>query len=173
LATGAEMACALSEIFAVEVRLPMGWVKTLERQIVQSGTQLAPGFLEALGKQACKQKLLPLAYVVSGVGLACGGASVARFLLLRARSLPLSSSRRWDCLAAAAVLARGARDAETIDAAVELGRPLESVSRERAEDILHVECGKNAYPSRTERGTYVREPSFATLMELFEQQGQS
>jgi hypothetical protein len=186
LAIGVACACALSDSFATEVRLPAAWVKTLERQVAQTGAQFTPGLLEALGRQACEQKLLPLAYVVSGAGLACGGGTVARFLVLRARTLPLSSSRRWDCLAAAAALARGVRDAETVDAAVELGheRPfdfsrglagntLESASRERAEEILCAERGKKAYPARSRRGRYARESSFEMFMEFFERQGRS
>jgi hypothetical protein len=64
-----------------------------------------------------------LAYAASAAGLARGGATEARFLLLRARALPSwEYERRSDCLAVAAELARRQRDMALVDEAVDLQR---------------------------------------------------
>ena len=64
-----------------------------------------------------------MAYAVSAVGLSRGGETEARFLLLRARSLPERQfERRAVCAAAAAELARHQRDSELVKEAVELVR---------------------------------------------------
>jgi hypothetical protein len=55
--------------------------------------------------------------------LAKGGATEARFLLLRARALPSwEFERRSDCIAVTAELARRQRDMALVDAAVDLQR---------------------------------------------------
>jgi hypothetical protein len=186
LAADTARACLLGETFGVEVSLPPAWSKALEKGIAACGTQLSAHSLEALGKQACTQKFLETAYAASGVGMALGGVTTARFLLLRAHSLPSSSPRRRDCLTAAAKLAHHVRDTKTVDAAVELlhndnplsfltaGKELGTISRERAEKILRSELDKKHYSPRvgaTRRGRFFGDPSFTNLLDLINEQG--
>ena len=79
--------------------------------------------MRALAEAALRRNLGELAYAASAAGLAKGGATEARFLLLRARVLPeWEFERRSDCIAAATELARRQRDMALVDEAVDLRR---------------------------------------------------
>jgi hypothetical protein len=74
-----------------------------------------PQSLMALGENAVRHSKFPLSYAVSGAGLAQGNQNYARFLLLRAQSIPpWEVERRSSCLAAAAELARRHHDADLL-----------------------------------------------------------
>ena len=79
--------------------------------------------MRALAEAALRRNLRELAYAASAAGLAKGGATEARFLLLRAQALPgWEFERRNDCIAAATELARRQRDMALVDEAVDLRR---------------------------------------------------
>ncbi|MCO5168714.1 MAG: hypothetical protein M9894_20435 [Planctomycetes bacterium] len=95
-----------------------------------------------------------LAHAVAGAGLRRGGATTARFLLLRAASLPgFSRSRRADACLAALTLARRDRDQALVDEAVRLLRvsapgdeDAPAPSHEELEGLIAAERGARDYP---------------------------
>jgi hypothetical protein len=79
--------------------------------------------LEGAGRMALAQKWDDLAFAVSAAGLALGGATEARFLLLRAQALPDFEANRADgCVLAANALARRHHDPVAEAAALEFAR---------------------------------------------------
>src|SRR5206468_1414744 len=92
-------------------------------------------------------------------------AGPARFLLLRARSLPAwQRDRRAVCAAAAAELARSERDTEVVDRAVEMARgvfgpePLR-LTPDQAGEVLRKETAASRFPKGNSRG-----PDYSNLM---------
>jgi hypothetical protein len=76
-----------------------------------------------LAETALRQRDQELAYALSARGLSLGGSLTARFLLLRARSLPPWERERFeDCLEASWVMARRVRDMDLVHDIVESGR---------------------------------------------------
>ncbi|OQY44305.1 MAG: hypothetical protein B6240_10735, partial [Desulfobacteraceae bacterium 4572_87] len=79
--------------------------------------------MRAVGKAALRDDCPELAHAVSIAGLLKGGAAVAGFLLLRARSLPFRERiRKIKCINAAIALAQRERDMDLIAEAIELRR---------------------------------------------------
>jgi hypothetical protein len=79
--------------------------------------------ISTIAEAALRNKNVKLAYAASGAGLLQGGTALARFLLLRARSLPTwEMTRQDDCITAAIELARRERAMDLIDEAIELRR---------------------------------------------------
>ena len=100
--------------------MTMGFAKGMPEQMMKElsdpNVKADPRILAALGDAAAiRQDHFPLAYTVAGAGLAQGNDSHARFLLLRARSMPpWEAERRSSCLATASELARRQHDADLL-----------------------------------------------------------
>jgi hypothetical protein len=108
-------ACALGEDMGVPIDIPRPLAAPLLKELSRSGPAPDPPGLGALGEAALRAHNLPLAYAVSGAGLAGGAAGQARFLFLRARALPpWEEERRNECIAAASELARRQRDPDLL-----------------------------------------------------------
>jgi hypothetical protein len=131
-------ACALISDLGLEVELPRSWESPLIAQLSVSPSSIEPLPLRALAEAANGQGLPGLAYAAAGAGLSIGGPVAARFLLLRAQSLPPDGSkRRRECLEAAFELARRQRDQDLLE---EIGDLLPSsrraLSAERVSSVL-------------------------------------
>ncbi len=112
--------CAIGDDMGVEIEIP----EILEAQIVKELSAGDRKFhadqLRALAEASLRRNRNKLAYAATAAGLALGGDTDARFLFLRARTLGGNVSRRFDCLAAAAELARRQRDVALLNRIVEL-----------------------------------------------------
>jgi hypothetical protein len=105
------------------LHVPIAWQKPLEKQLKKKTTDLSPDQLLALADLALDIEWAPAAYFCSGHGLRDANRSQARFLFLRAQSLPDTlDERRMDCLSAAAELARRQRDMALIGEIVDWHR---------------------------------------------------
>jgi hypothetical protein len=123
LAAAVGRACALGEDMDVVFTIPTAWESALFKELSHQPSRLEARQLRALGEAALHRDRRELAYAASAAGLAKGGDSEARFLLLRAQALPeWEFERRADCIAAAAELGRRRRDMALVDEAVELKR---------------------------------------------------
>ena len=123
LASVVGRACALGDDMDVVFSIPTAWESTLFKELSDQHSHLDARQLRALGEAALRRNRRELAYAASAAGLAKGGDSEARFLLLRAQALPgWEFKRRADCIAAAAELGRRRRDMALVDEAVELRR---------------------------------------------------
>ncbi len=110
--TGAVKACVLGEGVGLRIQLPQGWNQTLMAALHLPNCPLDAAQLLTLGEAALTSLLSELAFTASSVGLA-GGRANARFLFLRARSLPrFAQSWRSGCFTAALELARQERNTE-------------------------------------------------------------
>jgi hypothetical protein len=112
LLTGAVKACALGQWAGLPILLPFSWNDALIAALKLPNCPLDAAQMLVLGDAALDSGLAELAFTVSALGLATGGAN-ARFLFLRARALPLWAFLRQEgCFAAALELARRERDSE-------------------------------------------------------------
>ncbi len=119
LAPAVARGCALGDDLGVPIDIPRGWETRLAEDLVREDADLDPAHLRSLAEAALRRRHVRLAYAAGAAGLALGGATRARFLLLKARCMPLWAPRRERCLAAAATLARQQRDMGLVDEAVE------------------------------------------------------
>jgi len=141
----ARVAALAEDMNVMKVQIPWTYLAETAKQLARSSRSLATGQLRTLAEAALCANHLELAYAASAAGLERGGATEARFLLLRARSLPnWQVDRRAVCAAAAAELARQQRDLQLVEEAVELvrgrfdsGRP--SIALEQAAEVLRRE----------------------------------
>jgi len=116
-------AAALGVDVGLSIPIPRGWEDPLRRDLESSSARLEPRELRMLAEVALGREENEIAYVASGHGLSHGEPHTARFLLLRAESLPpWESDRIRDCLSAAVELARGHRDMELVASIVDAGR---------------------------------------------------
>jgi hypothetical protein len=123
LAEAVARACALGNDMNVAFMIPREFERRIFKELSDDHCNLEARQLRALGEAALRHNLRELAYAASGAGLLKGGATEARFLLLRAQALPSwEFERRSDCLAAAAELARRQRDMALVEEAVDLQR---------------------------------------------------
>jgi hypothetical protein len=128
-AARAELPAAMAAVALItaDLQLPMhipfAWMEETARQFGRRAPSLDVDQLRALGDVALAAKHPQLAFAVSAAGLERGGPTSARFLLLRARSLPdVAVERRIVCTAAAAALARQQRDMVLLQEAVDMDR---------------------------------------------------
>jgi len=113
--------CKLCADVGVAVAIPLECEKKMIELFTTKECMLDISMVRVIAETALRNKNLELAYAASGAGLLRGGAASARFLLLRARSLPAwEPARRDDCIIAATELARRERDMVLIDEAIEL-----------------------------------------------------
>ncbi len=123
LAASVARACRLGEDLAVAVEIPNAFRKRMKAVFAAAGSLPDTADIRIIAETALRNFDLQLAYAAAGAGLLQPGAAKARFLLLRARSLPPWEMERQDnCLAAVIELARRERDLDLIDEAVELLR---------------------------------------------------
>ena len=115
--------CQVAEEMGIAVAIPRTYEKKI-RNFFTAGDDLPDtAAIRTIAETALKNDNLKLAYAAAGAGLLKHGISAARFLLLRARSLPgWEIDRQDDCITAAIELARRERDMDLIDEAIELRR---------------------------------------------------
>ncbi len=157
--------CRLGRDMGISVFILPDYSNRIMTFLGTAGNSVDAVSLGAVAEAALLNAQLPLAYAVSGAGLKRRDASLARFLLLRARSFPeWAPKRRNDCIDAALAFARRERDMPLIDEALELRRrrggafsffsPFAdldgdpSMDTDQADDILKYEIEDNKFPSR-------------------------
>jgi hypothetical protein len=139
----------LTEDAGLPLEVPTRLDRALDAELQRPDVAASPTELTALAEALLARRRYALAYSVAGTGLRRGGATAARFLLLRARSLPdFSLARRQAACDAAAELARRQRDQDLVRAAVELGRSpnTEQLTPEALERVLQRERVERSYP---------------------------
>ena len=150
---------------AMNLQLPWDYIDEAACQFPEAGASLDAAQLQTLAEAGVNSKHLALAYAASAAGLACGGPTEARFLLLRARALPEERyERRVACAAAALEIARQRRDEQVLHQAVEFQHgPLQttglSLTLEEAGEILRLE--------KAEPKTYaahLRDPDYEPIL---------
>lgn len=153
-------ACLLGDDAGVPIPIPVQYSGEMEEALAGDVPPPASSMMRAVAEAALRSGRMELAYAASGAGLRGEDAESARFLLLRARSLPhWESSRKNDCIGAAVALARRERDMALIDEAIELSRtqdgllyisPLKedvfSADPEKIRDVLTRERQDREYP---------------------------
>jgi len=130
---------------SLNLQLPWSYLGEAANQVPRVGASLDTAQLQTLAEAGVNSKHLELAYAASAAGLERGGATEARFLLLRARALPEERyDRRVACAAATIEIARQRRDEQVLHQAVELLHgPLQangvSFTLDEAGEILRAE----------------------------------
>jgi tetratricopeptide (TPR) repeat protein len=110
LLTGTARSLALGDWAGLALPLPLGWERDLLAALDQPDCPTDVTQILVLGESAFRSGAMKLAYALSAVGLAQGGAD-ARFLFLRGRVLPPGQDqRREGCFLAALELARRDRN---------------------------------------------------------------
>ncbi len=105
LLKGLAQACLLGDSVGIPAAIPENWKDRLSACCMDPAIALDTAEMLVLGEAAIRSQAPELAFAVSVRGLERGAAD-ARFLFLRARSLPPGvSERRCDCLSAALELA--------------------------------------------------------------------
>jgi hypothetical protein len=161
--------CTLANLADVPLIFPDKWIQPLIRALADSGAALNLVQLLGLGEAALLSSLGPLAFAISAQGLARGGAD-ARFLFLRARSLPVMEAERQDyTLVCALELARRERDMDLAGKILDellskykqrsrgsgfinaVGRDNFSMEPEVVNEILEEERKDSKFPAQGER----------------------
>jgi hypothetical protein len=145
--------------------LPVPYLQEAARQFPRVRGSLDIGQLRSLAETAVAMGDDQFAYAASGEGLSRGGDTEARFLVLRARSMPeRQGDRHVICAAAAAELARPLRDMETVGEAVDLVRRVFdsdpfSLTLDQAREVVRKEIAASEYPTYNSRG-----PDYSALL---------
>jgi hypothetical protein len=148
-----------------KLHLPVTYLEEAARQFPRAMGSLDIKQLRTLAETALAMGDDEFAYAASGEGLSRGGDTEARFLVLRARSLPeRQGTRHAICAAAAAELARPHRDMETVGEAVDLvRRALDSdpftLTLDQAREVVRKEIAASVYPAGNTRG-----PDYSALL---------
>ena len=99
LASGLARGCALGEELGLPVTIPIPWRDPLLTDMASHRSTPEPHSLRSIAEAALRRQDQELAFALSSRGLDLGGPHTARFLLLRARSLPPWERERFtDCL---------------------------------------------------------------------------
>jgi hypothetical protein len=160
LAAAVARGCALGDDLGWPLTIPPAFEKKLLDELGTTPGAMDARRLRLLAEAALRLDRRHLAFAASGAGLAKGGATEARFLLLRGRALPEYEPERRDrCFAAAAELARRQRDMGLVDEAVECRRsrffmgainPLapgsSSMSTDQVNKVLNLEKQATVFP---------------------------
>ena len=120
--TAVARVCAVGDDMGIEIEIPQDLETHIVKELSAKDRKWHADQLRALAEAALRRNRSKLAYAVTAAGLALGGDTDARFLFLRARTIEQNVSRRFDCLAAAAELARRQRDIALLEQIVELRR---------------------------------------------------
>ena len=162
----ARITALIKEFRFAQFGLQEDYVEELKAQMRDVPAALETAHLETLAEMGTRLRADEMAYFAAGAGLGRGEATDARFLLLRARSLPAGFATRVDaCAAAAAALGRLHGDADVVGKAVELTRnpfgPDKAVSftPEQAREVVQREKMANKYPTNRDSG-----PSYRDLL---------
>ncbi|MBT8367140.1 MAG: hypothetical protein KJP23_20805 [Deltaproteobacteria bacterium] len=165
LAIALARGCRLGDDMGIPITIPLEYEKKLRNFFSTEDGSHDTATIRVIAETALRNKHYELAYAAAGVGLVKQGAATARFLLLRARSLPTwEIERKDDCLTAAIELARRERDLDLIDEAIELrrngnrmpfgfslfnnmiGEDKPSMDAEELNDVLELEKEAREYP---------------------------
>jgi hypothetical protein len=161
----AKVVAVAKDLGIVKFKLPFEYVVEAAKQFPKVRDALEIGQLRSLAEAAMAGERFEFAYSVSGEGLRRGGPTEARFLVLRARSLPgHEGNRHAVCAAAAAELARSHRDDQTVGEAVDLVRAVFgpdsfSLTLDQAAEVVRKEIAASAYPTWNSRG-----PDYSALL---------
>jgi len=121
LASAVARGCRLGDDMGVPMIIPSEYEAEIEDFFATNGSSSDTSVSRVIAEAALRNNNMELAYAASGAGLSNGGAASARFLLLRAQSLPYwNGPRKSDCINAAIELGRRERDMGLIDDAIEL-----------------------------------------------------
>ncbi|PYT94993.1 MAG: hypothetical protein DMG38_28505 [Acidobacteria bacterium] len=123
IAEAVACACALGEDLGLKFVVPSEWDEKILDELRERRLEMGTRQLCLLAEAALRAGRRELAFAACGAGLAKGGPTEARFLLLRGQALPeWEFSRRDECFIAAAELARRQRDMDLAEEAVEFLR---------------------------------------------------
>ncbi len=113
----------ISNDMRFEIVLPDGWPDRLAKWFKRSDCSLAPGQLRILAETAYAARSMDVVYYCCRHGLGAGNPDRARFLFLRAMSLPgYSIDRKESCFAAALALARRSRNMDLVSEIIDTRR---------------------------------------------------
>jgi hypothetical protein len=165
----ARLVAIAKDVGIAKFHLPLPYLEEAARQFPRVMGSLDANQLRTLAETALAMGDDEFAYAASGEGLSRGGDTEARFLVLRARSMPeRQGDRHAICAAAAAELARPHRDMETVGEAVDLVRgamdsdPF-SLTLDQARDVVRKEIAASAYPAGNAR-SITPGPDYSDLM---------
>lgn len=141
-----------------------------ERYLKKTPVSIDPAAIRAIAETALARGELPLAYTAAGAGLKKRDSGTARFLLLRAQSLPAwAFERRDECIDAVVAMARRERDMTLIDEAMDFRRHrrgrmpfyggFDAFDGDEALDLTDVE---EIITLELEREDYPHEPSISS-----------
>jgi hypothetical protein len=166
LACAVARGCQIGDDMGIVVAIPPAYENNLKDFFGTDVNSQDSATIRVIAEVALKNGNFELAYAAAGAGLLQDGTAAARFLLLRARSLPpWEMDRQEDCITAAIELARRERDLDLIDEAVELRRngngfkrgfslfgfmiddENRSMETEEVNHVLEREQAARAYPS--------------------------
>jgi hypothetical protein len=166
LAIALARGCRLGDDMGIPITIPLEVEEKLRNFFTTEDSSHDTATIRVIAETALRNKHFELAYAAAGVGLVKQGAATARFLLLRARSLPTwEIERKDDCLTAAIELARRERNLDLIDEAIELrrngnrmpfgfslfnsmiGEDKPAMDAEELNDVLKLEKEARGYPS--------------------------
>ncbi len=167
LAKAVSISLLLGEEMGLLLRIADRWKSRLLEDCSEGTSELEPLQLRSLALAALRSGDRRLAYAASGAGLVLRGPTEARFLLLRARSLPaFAFRRRRQCLDAAAWLARRQRRMDLLEEVIDflhgraepgrgrspwyepLAEPDRSTTREEVDSVIQREIEQRKYPAQ-------------------------
>lgn len=143
IAEAVARACALAEDLGLKFVIPSEWHEKILDELRERRLEMGARQLCLLAEAALRAGCRELVFAASGAGLTKGGATEARFLLLRGQALPgWEFSRRDQCFVAAAELARRQRDMDLAEEAVELLRSCSIGAARREPDSFSMSSGE-------------------------------
>jgi hypothetical protein len=148
----ARVVALAADMNAMKLDVPWPYVDEASKQLARDSKPLDASQLRALAESGVCASHRELAFAATKAGLERGGPTEARFLLLRAKSLPEGDTGRGAiCATAAAELARAQRDMQLVEEAVEFSRgkfgPLAlDLSLEQAAEVVRKERAEIRFP---------------------------
>jgi hypothetical protein len=161
----ARVAAIAKDLRIEDFKLPGAYLEEAAKQFASVRNSFDTTQLRTLADMALAEQNARFAYAVSAEGLKRGSPTEARFLMVRARSLPKwAGGRHVVCAAAAAEFARAHQDVDVLGEAVDLVRGVSgpdpvSLTLEQAGEVVRTEMAATAYPSITKPG-----PDYRTLI---------
>ncbi|HTQ86774.1 MAG TPA: hypothetical protein VMI93_11225 [Candidatus Solibacter sp.] len=159
----ARVVALAKDMNSASIKIPQSYIDSAAQQLAGNSASLDTAQIQVLAEAGVNADHCNLAYTASAAGLQRGGASEARFLLLRARGLPERQFRRRALCAAAVVqIARQNRDTELLEKAANLLRgPLRSAELEltpaQAAEVLRKEKAEPEFLARSGEGPDYRD----------------
>jgi hypothetical protein len=145
-------------------QLPVFYFAETEKQFPAASSNLSEEQILSLGELGLATFHPKLAWAASVEGLKRGGPTEARFLLLRARTLPEDGERQVILAAASIEIARFLSDFETVEQAAEVvrnphGGSAFNLTFDQAREVVRKELKATGFPRRFSRG-----PDYSNLM---------